>query len=261
MYDRGQEKTRDRTLAMTVLILLAVAATAALSGIFGMAGGMILIALLALLLPIPEAMVIHAVAQGFANGARAGLLWRAIHWRGLGAYGAGVLLTVALVQWVAWFPSKGVLLMLLGATPFAALAIPPRFALRFEHRLHSFCAGLLVTGGQLFAGASGPLLDSFFLRGARSREATVSTKGFAQCLGHGAKLGVYGPLLWQHEPSNALSWPLLLALGPVAIAGTAVGTRLLKHWSDAAFNRWSRRLVQGLGLIAMASGALILLSS
>mgnify|MGYP000846405786 CR=1 FL=1 len=245
---------------MTLLILLAVGATAALSGVFGMAGGMILIALLALLLPIPEAMVVHALAQGFANGARAGLLWRAIRWRGLGTYALGVLLTVALVQWVAWVPSKGILLLLLGATPFLALALPSRFALHFEHRLHSFFAGLFVTGGQLFAGASGPLLDSFFLRGNQSREATVATKGFAQCLGHGAKLGVYGPLLWQQEGASTLSWPLLLALGPVAILGTVAGTRLLKRWSDGAFNRWSRRLVQGLGLIAMSSGVLILLS-
>ena len=66
---------------MTLLILLAIASTAALSGVFGMAGGMVLIAVLALLLPIPEAMVIHALAQGVANGARAALLWRSLEWR------------------------------------------------------------------------------------------------------------------------------------------------------------------------------------
>ena len=246
---------------MTLLILLAVASTAALSGVFGMAGGMVLIALLALLLPIPEAMVIHALAQGFANGARAALLWRALEWRGLAAYGLGVGMTVALVQWVAWVPSRGVLLLLLGATPFLALTIPERFALRFERPSHGFGAGLLVTGGQLFAGASGPLLDSFFLRGSRGREATVATKGFAQCLGHGAKLGVYGPLLAQGAEPAVLSWPLLLALAPAAILGTASGTALLKRWNDEAFLRWSRMLVRGLGLLAMGTGAVILLTA
>ena len=100
---------------MTLLILLAIASTAALSGVFGMAGGMVLIAVLALLLPIPEAMVIHALAQGVANGARAALLWRSLEWRGLAAYALGVGVTVALVQWVAWVPSRGILLLLLGA--------------------------------------------------------------------------------------------------------------------------------------------------
>ena len=69
---------------MTLLILLAIASTAALSGVFGMAGGMVLIAVLALLLPIPEAMVIHALAQGVANGAGlrcSGGPWNGGAWR------------------------------------------------------------------------------------------------------------------------------------------------------------------------------------
>ena len=158
-------------------------------------------------------------------------------------------------------PLPGILLLLLGATPFLALAIPERLALRFERPKHGFSAGLLVTAGQLFAGASGPLLDSFFLRGSRGREATVATKGFAQCLGHGAKLGVYGPLLAQGAEPSVLSWPLLLALGPAAILGTASGTALLKRWNDEAFLRWSRMLVRGLGLVAMGSGAFLLLTA
>ncbi|MEC8718052.1 MAG: sulfite exporter TauE/SafE family protein, partial [Pseudomonadota bacterium] len=189
------------------------------------------------------------------------LLWRSLEWRGLTAYALGVGVTVALVQWVAWVPSRGILLLLLGATPFLALAIPERLALRFERPKHGFSAGLLVTAGQLFAGASGPLLDSFFLRGSRGREATVATKGFAQCLGHGAKLGVYGPLLAQGAELTVLSWPLLLALGPAAILGTASGTALLTRWNDEAFLHWSRMLVRGLGLVAMGSGAFLLLTA
>ena len=198
---------------------------------------------------------------GVANGARAALLWRSLEWQGLAAYALGVGVTVALVQWVAWVPSRGILLLLLGATPFLALAIPERLALRFERPKHGFSAGLLVTAGQLFAGASGPLLDSFFLRGSRGREATVATKGFAQCLGHGAKLGVYGPLLAQGAELTVLSWPLLLALGPAAILGTASGTALLTRWNDEAFLHWSRMLVRGLGLVAMGSGAFLLLTA
>jgi hypothetical protein len=62
------------------------------------------------------------------------------------------------------------------------------------------------------------------------------------------------------EPA-VLSWPLLLALAPAAILGTASGTALLKRWNDDAFLRWSRILVRGLGLLAMGSGAVILLTA
>ena len=74
---------------MTLLILLAIASTAALSGVFGMAGGMVLIAVLALLLPIPEAMVIRTLAQGDTTVPGL-LLWRSLEWRGLAAYALGV---------------------------------------------------------------------------------------------------------------------------------------------------------------------------
>jgi uncharacterized membrane protein YfcA len=49
-------------------------ATAFLSGIFGMAGGMILMGVLLALLSVPEAMALHGLTQMVANGWR-GLLW------------------------------------------------------------------------------------------------------------------------------------------------------------------------------------------
>src|SRR2546423_5583453 len=50
--------------------------TAFLSGLFGMAGGMILIGVLLMLMPLPTAMVLHAITQMASNG------WRAFLWRG-----------------------------------------------------------------------------------------------------------------------------------------------------------------------------------
>src|ERR1700751_556328 len=60
-----------------ILVALAVVAvvTSFISGIFGMAGGMLLIGFLLVLLPVPVAMVSHGVIQIAANG------WRAWLWR------------------------------------------------------------------------------------------------------------------------------------------------------------------------------------
>ena len=55
--------------------------TAILSGVFGMAGGLILIGVLLVLMPLPQAMVLHAITQMASNGWRA-VLWRQhIEWR------------------------------------------------------------------------------------------------------------------------------------------------------------------------------------
>ena len=60
---------------LPVLAALAVAAvvTSFISGIFGMAGGMLLIGVLLFLLPVPVAMVFHGVIQIAANGLRSWL--------------------------------------------------------------------------------------------------------------------------------------------------------------------------------------------
>ena len=55
------------------LFLVATAfVTAALSGVFGMAGGLVLMGALALVLPVSAAFVTHGILQLVANG------WRAI---------------------------------------------------------------------------------------------------------------------------------------------------------------------------------------
>ena len=56
--------------SLPVLAALAVAAvvTSFISGVFGMAGGMLLIGFLLVLVPVPVAMGFHGVIQIAANG-------------------------------------------------------------------------------------------------------------------------------------------------------------------------------------------------
>ena len=66
------------TPLMIAALGLLMVATAFLSGLFGMAGGLILIGVLLTLMPLPTAMVLHAITQMASNGWRA-FLWRAPH--------------------------------------------------------------------------------------------------------------------------------------------------------------------------------------
>jgi hypothetical protein len=67
-------------IALMLVLTTTMVATAFVSGIFGMAGGLILIGVLLALLPVPEAMALHAVTQMASNGWRA-LLWvRYVRW-------------------------------------------------------------------------------------------------------------------------------------------------------------------------------------
>jgi len=98
--------------------------TALLSGVFGMAGGLILIGVLLVVMPLPQAMVLHAVTQMASNGWRAFLWWRHIEWKIAAASIVGSLLALGL--WSLWLyvPDRAVALLLLGISPFIVRAIP-----------------------------------------------------------------------------------------------------------------------------------------
>src|SRR6185312_1316777 len=105
-------------VTMSALAILGLAAlmtaTAFLSGIFGMAGGLILIGVLLAFMPVPTAMALHAVTQMASNGWRA-LLWRRhIVWHQLGFYGLGCVAAVAIWSFVFFIPDKAVALLFLG---------------------------------------------------------------------------------------------------------------------------------------------------
>src|SRR6476659_6524333 len=112
------------TLLLTITLCLVMVGTAFLSGIFGMAGGLILIGVLLALLPVPDAMMLHGVTQLASNGWRA-LLWiKHVRWRAVAAYGLGC--AAALLAWSfgRYVPSTPVALLLLGVTPFMVRLIP-----------------------------------------------------------------------------------------------------------------------------------------
>ena len=93
-------------MALPVMLLLAVVmtGTAFLSGIFGMAGGLVLVGVLLALLPLPEAMALHAVTQMASNGWR-GLLWRKhVVWRPVLWVVAGYALAMLAWSLVRWVP-------------------------------------------------------------------------------------------------------------------------------------------------------------
>src|SRR6476469_11047116 len=105
----------------TPLILAALAVVAVvtsfISGIFGMAGGMLLIGFLLMMMPVPVAMVFHGVIQIAANGWRS-YLWRHhINWRVVLEFGIGSVFSLVAVSLKKNMPPKWAVLMAIGLTP------------------------------------------------------------------------------------------------------------------------------------------------
>ncbi len=68
--------------------------TGFLSGVFGMAGGMILVGVLLALMPLPTAMALHAITQIASNVWRGLLWWRYVRWTAAWPYVAGSLVAL-----------------------------------------------------------------------------------------------------------------------------------------------------------------------
>jgi len=214
--------------------------TSFLSGIFGMAGGMILVGVLLMVLPVQEAMALHAVTQMASNGWRAVLWWRHVRWRVVAAYLAGC--AVALAVWSVWLfvPSKPLALLFLGVTPFLARLVPEGRRLRPDRPLHGVAMGGTCMSLLLLTGVAGPLLDQFFLGGSLERRQIIATKGMCQIFGHGIKLLYFGVLIDQVGTVDPLVAGLAIAS---AVLGTMLSKKVLEAMSDSTYRRWAGHII------------------
>lgn len=245
------------TYSLLASLGLAVVATSFLSGLFGMAGGMVLMGFLLLVLPVPSAMLLHGVTQLTSNGWRAWLWRQHVVWGILGRFCVGYAFAIAGFVLVSVVPDRGVSLTILGLTPFMALAVPDRWALNVERQGHSQLAGFICMSVQLIAGIAGPLLDVFFVRSALTRQQVIATKAATQVIGHAVKSVYFAAVVTASASESIELLPMLVAI-VTAILGTTLSRRVLERMSDAQFRRWSRFLVMGTGTIYLGQGLVLL---
>jgi uncharacterized protein len=244
---------------VALFVIAAALVTATISGVFGMAGGLMLMGALALVLPVQAAFVTHGLLQMVANGWRAVLHRRHVGWRIVGLYALASAAAGGLVSLISFVPSKPLLYLALGLVP-ALVWIPKRImALDAARPAHALVSGFLVTGLNLLAGVAGPLLDIFFVKTELTRHQIVATKAATQVFAHLAKVLVYGaPLLL--SPANDMPPVWLFAIAvPLSMLGTVIGGRILDRMSDKGFISWTKYIVTGVGVIYLIQAAQLFL--
>lgn len=237
------------SIGLSLFLVLCVFLTSILSGVFGMAGGMILMGVLVWILPVPQAMILHAISQFFANASRAFFLREHIYTRGIFYYAGGLLITFAIFAMISIVADQKTVFLLLGLSPFLAYALPKKWALDFTKPHHAFACGLLLTAFQFLAGVGGPLLDSFFQNRVLTRHQTVATKAFTQSIAHITRI-VYFTFVITGDGNGwlaGLPWWLCLAAVPMALAGTHIGKTILGRLSDHHFYRVTQSILFVIG--------------
>lgn len=197
--------------------------TAMLSGITGLGGGTVLIAVLYAVGLVPTlAVPLHAGVQLVSNASRtvaylSHVDWPSLRWFLLGAVPAPFLVAPLILR-----ADPDVIRLVMAG--FILLAMWPK-ALSFIHlhgRAGMVTAGVLAGGVGMIVGASGMLIAPFFLRDDWLKQRVIATLAVCQSFAHILKITAfasYGVNVFEY-------WHWLIPMAVAVVAGTWLGKHL-----------------------------------
>jgi len=237
------------------LLLTGVAfGTSVVSGILGMAGGLILLSALLVKLDPVVAVPVHGLVQLVANASRAWLLRQHVSWKAVVRFAWPLLPAGALGLLLLQRMPAAAGRILIGLFVLVATWLPkaPREAGPSAHAWRGLpLGGALVGFFSTLVGATGPLLGPFIVALELGPQGTIGTLAGCQIFQHASKVLLFG--LGGFDFGAYLLWTLGLCLS--ALIGTAVGTRLLDNLRPETFKLVIRLVISGLALQLLGSGA------
>jgi len=244
------------TTAAFAVVGATILGTSFISGIFGMAGGLILLGVLLMFMDVVPAMILFGIIQMGANGWRA-LLWRThVRWSLVWRYLIGATAAFLVMRLVAFVPDKALVYIGLGVLPFAAELLPRHLWPDITRPWGPYVCGVVIMVLQLLAGAAGHILDMFFQRSTIDRKGIVGTKAVCQTTAHLFRVLYFGSLATSLDDRVPL-WAIAMGLA-LAFTGTSLAASVLERMTEADFRLWSRRIVHAVAITFLARGAWLL---
>ena len=212
--------------------------TSTVAGVFGMGGGVPLIAVMPGLVPAAAIIPLHAATQLASNGSRALFAWRHIDLAMIPPFLLGGALGVLTGGWIyaqidlGWLPAIiGIAILILTWFPLPKLAGDGRWALAL--------LGFYQTGVGMIAGATGPLGAAVLARRNSRKDWLVVNTAVYMSVNH-----LLRSIAFLVMGFAFIDYAWLLA-GMVAgvVTGSWLGTRLRALVPEINFQFWFRWLV------------------
>jgi uncharacterized membrane protein YfcA len=222
-----------------------------LSGVFGMAGGMVLLGVLLNYFDVATGMILFSIIQLFANG------WRVVQWRRyvlwpiFGWYVVGATIAFACMWAIAFIPDKATVYLALGLMPFAVEAVPAAMRPNIEWKGVPLVTGVAATVVQVLAGVGGLFLDIFFQKSTLDHKTTNATKAVAQTFSHVVRALYFGSLSGVGDVPLWATGPAVL----LAIAGTSLAPFVIERMTDHGFRQWTRAIIFAISVVYLARAA------
>lgn len=233
------------------LLVVASFFTSALTAAFGVGGGLAMLALLGVFVPVAALIPVHGAVQLGSNTGRAWTQRENIRWDVAGPFLAGSILGAAVGAFVVIQVPDAVLKVILGLFVVAITWTKIPGVARLGR------AGIAVGSSVLavlsmFLGATGPLLNAFFAQiFAGDRKALVATHAAGMTVQHLLKIVVFGLAGFAFA-----KWvPLIAAMIASGYLGTVYGTRLLERMPEETFAFWFKIFLTLLALNMIRQGA------
>ena len=242
------------TTGIAAFLVAASFFTSALTAGFGVGGGVAMLAMLGIFLPVAALIPVHGAVQFGSNTGRAWYQRAFIRSDILRPFAVGSLigafLGALLVVQLPDAPLKvvlGVFIILISWIRIPGLTGLGRAGLSLAAVLLSF-----VT---MFFGATGPLMSPVLAQFiADDRKALIATHAAPMVLQHGLKVVAFALLGFAFA-----DWlPLVAAMIATGYLGTITGSRLLERMPEEAFRFWFRILLTLLAADMIRRGVMAL---
>ena len=238
------------TFASYVIIAFAILVSSFISGVFGMAGGLILLGVLLNYFDVPSGMILFSIIQLCANGWRA-FQWRQyVRWPIFFKYLGGAAISFVAMYSIKFVPNKMMVYLSLGMMPFVIEALPKTWRPNIEWRGVPFVTGVLTTIVQVLAGVGGLFLDIFFQKSMLDRKTTNATKAIVQSLSHVVRATYFGSLTGLAQVPK---WTLAPAIA-LSIAATSLAPFVIERMTDHGFRQWTRAIIFAVSIVYLFRG-------
>lgn len=233
-------------------ILLATGMLGALlTTTLGAGGGLLLLAVMTVFLPVNVTIPLHGVIQAGAGASRTLLMWRHLSLPLLLAFALGAVVGAAAGSVVLVRLPEPAMQLILGIFVLLLAWVPvPR--LQRVSRSGVGAVAAITTGLTLFVGATGPFVAAFLKALRLDRLQYMATFSTCMLLQHGLKVAVFALAGFAFAP-----WlPFLAAMLAAVFAGSWLGRHVLLRMNNTLFHRALAVVLTLLALRLLYSGAL-----
>ena len=220
----------ETTAAFAAVLVLSSFFTSALTAALGLGGGVAMLGIMGLGLPVASLMPVHGIVQLGSNFGRTVIQHRFVTWPQAAYFSIGSVIGIAIGTPIALAIPEAIAKV--GLALFILWSVLGRNPKPDHVSRGFFVAGGAVTSvGTMIVGATGPLVAALLSARGLTRQPLIATHATCMVVQHGLKILAFGLLGFAYA-----AWaPLLGAMILSGVLGTWIGRQALDNIPEEKF--------------------------